>query len=325
MAQKIGIDLGTTTVLICVNKKGIIVNEPAYVTVDAHSKKSLAVGQEAKEMIGKTPGSMICISPMKDGVIADYEAVDKMLQHFFKKHKLHKTFHKSMIMICCPTNITQVERNAIRDCAYRLGASKVFLEEEPRVAAVGAGLDVAQPIASLVLDIGGGTTDVAIISLGYIVCSASIKTAGNQFNRDIINYVKDYKAMYIGEQSAEKLKIDIGCTKDSKRDVKEMIISGRDCIGGLPKTVTLHSNEIADCLQKSIDEIVHACRRVLDVCPPELASDIMSRGMVLTGGGAMLEGLCETLRKELLIPVVLADDPKQCVVNGCMKMLESLK
>lgn len=325
MMKKIGIDLGTTNLLICVEKEGVIVNEPSFITIDAGTKKCIAVGSEAKDMLGKTPKNMISISPLKDGVVADYEATDMMLAHFFKKCDLKKMFTKNVILICCPTNITSVERNAIRDCAYHAGAKKVYIEEEPKVAAVGAGLDIGQPIASFVLDMGGGTTDVAVISLGDIVCSASIKVAGNRLNQNIMDFIRREKKMYIGESTAEKIKIKIGCALPRENDIETMEISGRDMTTGLPVSVIVNSNEIQSCIASSLDDIVKACKTVLDVAPPELAADIMTRGLVLTGGGALLKELDELLRQELRIPVYVAEQPLNCVVDGCMKMLENLK
>ncbi len=324
MVKKLGIDLGTTNLLICADKEGVIVNEPSVITIDIESKKCIAAGQDAKAMVGKTPKNMMSIYPLKDGVVADYEATDMMLAHFFKKCNLKKMFTRHVILICCPTNITSVERNAIRDCAYHAGAKKVYIEEEPKVAAVGAGLDIGQPLASFVLDMGGGTTDVAVISLGDIVCSASIKVAGNCLNKNIIDFMRIEKKLSIGEMSAEKIKIDIGCALQRDKDVKQVNISGRDLTSGLPVSVSVTSNEIAQCIEGSLQEIVKACKTVLDVAPPELAADIMTRGLVLTGGGALLRDFDELLKQELRIPVYVAEEPLNCVVNGCMKMLENL-
>ena len=324
MVKKIGIDLGTTNLLICVDKEGVIVNEPSVITIDTDSKKCIAAGNEAKAMVGKTPKNMKTIYPLKDGVVADYEATDMMLAHFFKKCNLKKLFTRNEILICCPTNITSVERNAIRDCAYHAGAKKVYIEEEPKVAAVGAGLDIGQPIASFVLDMGGGTTDIAVISLGDIVCSASIKVAGNRLNKNIIDYMRLEKKLAIGEMSAEMIKIEIGCALRREADVKVMKVNGRDLTSGLPTAMEVTSNEIAACIEGSLQEIVKACKTVLDVAPPELAADIMTRGLILTGGGALLYDFDELLKQELKIPVYVAEQPLNCVVDGCMKMLEHL-
>lgn len=324
MLKKIGIDLGTTNLLICTEKDGVIVNEPSVITIDKTTKKCIAAGIEAKEMVGKTPNNLMTIYPLKDGVVADYEATDMMLSHFFKKCNLKKMFCKNIILICCPTNITSVERNAIRDCAYNAGAKKVFIEEEPKVAAVGAGLDIGQPVASFVLDMGGGTTDIAVISLGDIVCSVSIKIAGNRLNKNIIDYMRLEKKLSIGEMTAEKIKMKIACAVVTPNEIEEMEISGRDLTTGLPVTKMISNHEIESCIRLSLYEIVKACKSVLDVAPPELAADIMTRGLVLTGGGALLKGLDQLLRKELKIPVFIAENPLNCVVEGCMRMLDNL-
>ena len=315
MVKKIGIDLGTTNLLICVDNEGVIVNEPSVITVDLDSQKCIAAGTQAKAMVGKTPGKLKTIYPLKDGVVADYEATDMMLAHFFKKCELKKMFSRNEILICCPTNITGVERNAIRDCAYHAGAKKVYIEEEPKVAAVGADLDIGQPMASFVLDIGGGTTDVAVISLGDIVCSASIKVAGNRLNKNITDYMRLEKKLSIGEMSAEKIKMEIGCAKVDEEDPKTMKVSGRDLTTGLPISVTITDEEIAGCIHSSLMDIVKACKTVLDVSPPELAADIMTRGLVMTGGGALLRNFDALLKQELKIPVYVAENPLNCVVN----------
>lgn len=324
MVKKIGIDLGTTNLLICVEKEGVITNEPSIITVDASTKKCIAVGQEAKDMLGKTPKNLVSILPLKDGVVADYEATDMMLEFFFKKCNLKKKLSKNVILICCPTNVTTVERNAIRDCAYHAGAKKVYIEEEPKVAAVGAGLDIGQPLASFVLDMGGGTTDIAVISLGDIVCSTSIKVAGNRLNKSIIDFMRLEKQLSIGDITAENIKVQIGCALQDG-EIETMSVSGRGLATGLPISVEVNSHEIANCIHNSLMDIVKACKSVLDVAPPELAADIMSRGLVLTGGGALLKGFNELLIRELRIPVYVADNPLNCVVEGCMKMLENLK
>ena len=324
MVKKIGIDLGTTNLLICAEREGVIVNEPSVITIDTESKKCIAAGQAAKEMVGKTPKNMISIYPLKDGVVADYEATDMMLAHFFKKCNLKKMFTRNVILICCPTNITSVERNAIRDCAYHAGAKKVYIEEESKVVAVGAGWESGQPLDSCVWDMGGGTTDVAVSSLGDIVCSASIKVAGNRLNKNIIDFMRIEKKLSIGEMSAEKMKIEIGCSLQREKDISTVNVSGLDLTSGLPVSVQVTSNEIAQCIEGSLMEIVKACKTVLDVAPPELAADIMTRGLVLTGGGALLKDFDELLKQELKIPVYVAEKPLNCVVDGCMKMLENL-
>lgn len=323
MVRKIGIDLGTTNLLICLDNKGVIVNEPSVITVDATSKKCIAAGIDARDMLGRTPKNMICIRPLKDGVVADFEATDMMLNYFLKKCELKGMFKKNVILICHPTKITSVEKNAIRDCAYRAGAKKVYLEEEPKVAAIGAGLDIGKPSGHMVLDMGGGTSDIAVLSLGDIVCSTSIKVAGNKLTNDIIEGIRVNKKMYIGEQSADEIKITVGNALHSNRPEK-MTISGRDVETGLPHSIEINSNEVESYIRNSLQEIVHATRTILEVTPPELAADIVQHGLVLTGGGALLKNLDQLLKDELKIPVYVAENALNCVIDGCNIMLKSL-
>ncbi|MGX8852897.1 rod shape-determining protein MreB [Amedibacillus sp. YH-ame10] len=323
MVRKIGIDLGTTNLLICVDNKGVIVNEPSIITVDASSKKCIAAGIDARDMLGRTPKNMICIRPLKDGVVADFEATDMMLNYFLKKCDLKGMFKKNVILICHPTKITSVEKNAIRDCAYRAGAKKVYLEEEPKVSAVGAGLDIGKASGNMVLDMGGGTTDIAVLSLGDIVCSTSIKTAGNRLTSDIIEGVRVLKKMYIGEQTADEIKKTVGDALIAKKPIT-MMISGRDVESGLPHSIEINSNEVEGFIRGSLQEIVHATKTILEVTPPELAADIVLHGLVLTGGGALLKNLDQLLRNELKIPVYVADNALNCVIDGCNIMLKNL-
>ena len=323
MVRKIGIDLGTTNLLICLDNKGVIVNEPSVITVDATSKKCIAAGIDARDMLGRTPKNMICIRPLKDGVVADFEATDMMLNYFLKKCELKGMFKKNVILICHPTKITSVEKNAIRDCAYRAGAKKVYLEEEPKVAAIGAGLDIGKPSGHMVLDMGGGTSDIAVLSLGDIVCSTSIKVAGNKLTNDIIEGIRVNKKMYIGEQSADEIKITVGNALHSNRPEK-MTISGRDVETGLPHSIEINSNEVESYIRNSLQEIVHATRTILEVTPPELAADIVQHGLVLTGGGALLKNLDQLLKDELKIPVYVAENALRCVAEGTGILLENL-
>lgn len=309
--------------MICLDNKGVIVNEPSVITVDATSKKCIAAGIDARDMLGRTPKNMICIRPLKDGVVADFEATDMMLNYFLKKCELKGMFKKNVILICHPTKITSVEKNAIRDCAYRAGAKKVYLEEEPKVAAIGAGLDIGKPSGHMVLDMGGGTSDIAVLSLGDIVCSTSIKVAGNKLTNDIIEGIRVNKKMYIGEQSADEIKITVGNALHSNRPEK-MTISGRDVETGLPHSIEINSNEVESYIRNSLQEIVHATRTILEVTPPELAADIVQHGLVLTGGGALLKNLDQLLKDELKIPVYVAENALNCVVDGCNIMLKSL-
>lgn len=322
-SKEVGIDLGTANLLMYVKGEGVVIDEPSVVAIDAETKKCLAAGQDAKDMLGRTPGRVLAIRPLKDGVIADFEVTEIMLNFFFKKLAIKGMFKRPTILICCPSNITSVERNAIRDAAYRAGAKKVYIEEEPKVAAVGAGLDIGKPSGCMVLDIGGGTTDVAVISLGEIVSSTSLKVAGDTFDRDIIKFVKENKKLLIGDRTAEEVKKRIGTAwKSSLHETME--VSGRDLVSGLPTTITLNSDEIAGSMEESLQDVVRACRTVLEQTPPELASDIVTRGIVLTGGGALLRGIDELLRNELHIPVYVAENALRCVAEGTGILLENL-
>ncbi|MHC1735109.1 MAG: rod shape-determining protein [Erysipelotrichaceae bacterium] len=322
-SKQVGIDLGTANMLIYVKGEGVVLDEPSVVALDAETKKCLAVGTEAKAMLGRTPGRVLAIRPLKDGVIADFEVTEIMLNHFIRKLKLKGMFSRPEILICCPSNITSVERNAIRDAAYRAGAKKVYIEEEPKVAAIGAGLDISKPTGNMVLDIGGGTTDVAILSLGEIVTSTSLKVAGDRMDRDIIKYVKDSYKLLIGDRTAEEIKKRIGTAwKGSRTDT--MDVSGRDLVTGLPHSITINSDETELAMRESLQDIVRACRTVLEQTPPELSADIITRGIVLTGGGALLHGMDQLLTNELNIPVYVAENALRCVVEGTGIMLENL-
>lgn len=322
-SKAVGIDLGTANVLIYVKGEGVVLDEPSVVAIEAETKKCLAVGTDAKDMLGRTPGRIQAIRPLKDGVIADFEVTEMMLQYFIKKLKLKGMFSRPTILICCPSNITSVERNAIRDAAYRAGAKRVYIEEEPKVAAIGAGLDISKPNGNMVLDIGGGTTDVAILSLGEIVTSSSLKIAGDRMDKDIIKYVKETYKLLIGDRTAEELKKKIGTAwRGSRKDSLE--VSGRDLVTGLPHTITMTSDETEIALHESLQDIVRACRTVLEQTPPELSADIVTRGVVLTGGGALLHGMDQLLMNELNIPVYVAENALKCVAEGTGIMLENL-
>ncbi|MEG0092821.1 MAG: rod shape-determining protein [Erysipelotrichaceae bacterium] len=321
--KEIGIDLGTANLLIYVKGEGIVIDEPAVVAIDANTKKCLSAGSDAKEMLGRTPGKIIAIRPLKDGVIADYEMTEVMLDFFLKKLSIKSMFSRPVILICCPTNITSVERNAIRDTAYRAGAKKVYIEEEPKVAAVGAGIDIGKPNGSMIIDIGGGTSDVAVLSLGDIVTSFSMKVAGDAMDANIIKYVKDNKKMLIGERSAELIKKTIGTAWLSDPNLS-MEVSGRDLISGLPSTITINSSEVEESIKDCLNTIVRGAKTVLEQTPPELAADIITRGIVVSGGGALLKGIDELLRNELKVPVYIADNPLYCVAEGCGIMLNNL-
>ena len=322
-SKDIGIDLGTVNILIYIKGEGIVLNEPSVIVIDEDNKKVVAVGKEANDMLGKTPGKLKAIKPMKDGVIADFELVEDLLEHFLRKINVGTKINKPRILICCPSNITEVEKNAIKEVAERTGARKVFVEEEPKVAAVGAGLDIGKPEGNMVVDIGGGTTDIAVLSLGNIVTSESIKIAGNTFDQSITNYIKDKYKLLIGEKTAERIKITIGTAKQGKTKEK-MRVKGRDLVGGLPKTIIVTNDEIEEALKPSIEKIVNAIKQVLEKTPPELSADIIEKGIMLTGGGALINGLSELLIEELKVPVKRAKDPLFCVAEGTGIMLDKL-
>ena len=323
-AHDIGIDLGTANVLIYIKGQGVVLNEPSVVAIDSNTKKALAVGTEARDMLGRTPGKVTAIRPMKDGVIADFETTEVMLDHFIKKAGAKSFLSKPRILICCPSNITQVEKNAIKEAAERTGAKKVFIEEEPKVAAVGAGLDISAPCGNMIIDIGGGTTDIAILSLGGIVTSSSIKVAGNTFDSDIMKYIKNKYKLLIGDRTAEDIKLKIGNVFSEKKNPEKMSVRGRDLISGLPNTITITSNEVEETLKESSMIIVHTAKAVLEQTPPELAADIVDRGITLTGGGALIKGLDKLLSHELKVPVQIAESPLTCVAVGAGAMLENI-
>ena len=322
-AKDIGIDLGTANVLIYVKGQGIVLNEPSVVAIDSETKKPLAVGSEAREMLGRTPGSVIAIRPMKDGVIADFEITEVMLNHFIRKINGKSFLSRPRILICCPSNITQVEKNAIKEAAERTGAKKVFIEEEPKVAAVGAGMDISKPSGNMVIDIGGGTTDIAILSLGGIVTSTSIKIAGNVFDTDIMKYIKDKYKLLIGDRTAEEIKISIGTVYSGNKKDK-MEVRGRDLVTGLPHTITLCSDEVEEALRESVYIIINKAKNVLEQTPPELAADIIDKGIVITGGGALIDGFDQLLAHELKVPVFIAESPLTCVVEGTGILLDNI-
>jgi rod shape-determining protein MreB len=322
-SKDIGIDLGTANVLIHVKGKGIVLNEPSVVAIDKKTNKVLAVGEEARQMVGRTPGNITAIRPLRDGVIADFDVTEAMLKHFINKLNVKGFLAKPRILICCPTNITSVEQKAIREAAEKSGGKKVYLEEEPKVAAIGAGMDIFQPSGNMVVDIGGGTTDIAVLSMGDIVTSESIKVAGDIFDNDILQYIKKEYKLLIGERTAEAIKITIGTVfKGSRND--SMDIRGRDMVTGLPRTITIHSEEIERALHESVAMIVQSAKNVLEKTPPELSADIIDRGVIITGGGALLHGMDQLLIEELKVPVFIAEQPMDCVAIGTGIMLENI-
>ncbi|WP_209121800.1 rod shape-determining protein [Alkalihalobacillus sp. BA299] len=321
--RDIGIDLGTANVLIYVKGSGIVLNEPSVVALDTTSGKVLAVGEEAFRMVGRTPGNIVALRPMKDGVIANFELTESMLKHFLSKINVKSFFSKPRILICCPTEITSVEQKAIREAAEKSGGKNVYLEEEPKVAAIGAGMDIFQPSGNMVVDIGGGTTDVAVLSMGDIVTASSIKIAGDKFDHEILHYIKKKYKLLIGERTAEEIKKQVATVFPGARK-EELDIRGRDMVSGLPRTITVYSEEIQDALTESVSYIVQAAKTVLEKTPPELSADIIDRGVILTGGGALLHGIDQLLAEELRVPVFIADEPMHCVAKGTGILLENL-
>ncbi|MCH1625177.1 rod shape-determining protein [Fredinandcohnia quinoae] len=323
LARDIGIDLGTANVLIHVKGKGVVLNEPSVVAIDKNTGKVLAVGEEARRMVGRTPGNIVAIRPLKDGVIADFDVTESMLKYFINKLNVKGFLSKPRILICCPTNITSVEQKAIKEAAEKSGGKKIYLEEEPKVAAIGAGMDIFQPSGNMVVDIGGGTTDIAVLSMGDIVTASSIKMAGDKFDSEILNYIKREYKLLIGERTAEDIKVKVATVFPNSRH-EEIDIRGRDMVTGLPRTLTIKSEEIEKALREPVYAIVQASKGVLERTPPELSADIIDRGVILTGGGALLHGMDQLLAEELRVPVLIAENPMECVAVGTGIMLENL-
>lgn len=322
----IGIDLGTANVLVYVDGKGIVLEEPSVVAIEKNTNTVLAVGNEARKMIGRTPANIVAIRPLKDGVISDYEATEKMLKYFTEKVVEKKGFGRLVmprIMVCVPTGVTEVEKRAVEDATREAGAREVYIIEEPIAAAIGAGMDISLPNGNMVIDIGGGTTDIAVISLGGAVVSDSIKIGGDKFDTAIVAYIKKKHNLLIGERSAEKLKIKIGTAmKDSEEEF--MKISGRNIIKGLPETIEVSSVEIAEALEDCVKQIIATTRVVLEKTPPELAADISTSGIVMTGGGALLKNLDKRIEEATGIKVSVADEPLSCVARGTGSSLSTL-
>lgn len=321
-SKEIGIDLGTANILIYVKGEGIVVNEPSVVTINTETNKPIAVGAEARDMLGKTPGRFQAIRPLKDGVIADFQITETLITHFINKLNLKGVFSRPTILICCPSNITSIEKSAIEDVAKRCGAKRVFIEEEPKVAAVGAGLDISKPSGNMVIDIGGGTTDIAVLSLGDIVTSTSLNVAGDTLDAEIIKYVKDKYKLLIGDRTAEEIKKTIGSAYDADESL-EMEVRGRNLVTGLPDTIKLNAKETQLAFNESCQAILHAAKHVLEQTPPELSADIVNKGIFLTGGGALLNNLDRFLEEGLCVPVFVADNALDCVAEGCGIMLEN--
>lgn len=324
----IGIDLGTASVLVYVKGKGIVLKEPSVVAVDTGSKQLLAVGEEARRMLGRTPGNIIAIRPLRDGVISDYDMTEKMLRHFLDS-VCKKRIFKPRVMICVPSGVTEVEERAVIDASTQAGASKTYLIEEPIAAAIGAGIDISKPSGTMIVDIGGGTTDIAVISLGGIVVSESIKVAGDKFDEAIIKYIRKKHNILIGERTAEQLKINIGCVferteEDKKVRSESTEIRGRSLVSGLPKTITITADEMYEAFEEPAFSIVDAVKAVLEKTPPELVGDISEKGIVMTGGGSLIWGLDRLISRETGIHCEIAEDAISCVAIGTGKSLDML-
>jgi rod shape-determining protein MreB len=319
----IGIDLGTASVLVYIKGKGVVLKEPSVVAIDRDTDKILAVGNEARSMLGRTPGNIVAIRPLRQGVISDYSVTEKMLKYFIGKAVGRRLMRKPRISVCVPSGVTEVEKRAVEDATYQAGARRVEIIEEPIAAAIGAGIDITKACGSMLVDIGGGTTDIAVISLGGTVVSTSIKVAGDNFDESIVRYMRKKHNLLIGERTAEDIKIKIG-TAYRRPEVLTMDVRGRNLVTGLPKTITVSSEETEEALREVTSQIVEAVHSVLEKTPPELASDIADRGIVMTGGGSLLQGLDQLIEQKTGINVLVADDPLTCVAIGTGKYVEYL-
>ena len=322
--EDIGIDLGTASILVYVKKRGVVLNESSVVAIEKNSGQLIAVGEEARQMLGRTPGNIIAIRPMKEGVIADYEVTERMLKYFIGKAMGRGFLYRPRVIVGIPSGVTDVEERAVKQAAISAGARQAFLIEEPLAAALGAGLEISEPNGSMVVDIGGGTTDIAVLSLGSIVTSKSIRIGGNKFDEALIRYMRRYHNLMIGERTAEDMKIQIGTACPQDREDAMADIRGRDLVSGLPRTIKVTSLEAYQAIKESIEAILGATKEVLEKTPPELAADIMNKGIVLTGGGALLHGLDKYLAEHTHLPISIADNPIQCVAIGTSKALEKI-
>ncbi|MFQ9509965.1 MAG: rod shape-determining protein [Lachnospiraceae bacterium] len=323
VSADIGIDLGTASVLVYIKGKGVVLKEPSVVAYDRNTNEIKAIGEEARLMIGRTPGNITAVRPLRQGVISDYTITEKMLKYFIQKAAGKRTFRKPRICVCVPSQVTEVERKAVEDATYQAGAREVLIIEEPVAAAIGAGIDIAKPCGNMIVDIGGGTTDVAVISLGGTVVSESIKLAGDDFDEAIVRYMRKKHNLLIGERTAEDIKIKIGTCYKRSEDLS-IDVRGRNLVTGLPKTITFTSDETLEALREPTAQIVDAVHNVLEKTPPELAADISDRGIVLTGGGALLHGLEELLEEKTGISTMTAEDPMTAVAIGTGKYIEFL-
>jgi rod shape-determining protein MreB and related proteins len=322
-SRDMAVDLGTANTLVYVRGRGIVLSEPSVVAIDTRSGEVHAVGVEAKRMLGRTPGSISAIRPLKDGVIADFDVTEQMLRHFIQKVHQHRFAHPRVV-VCVPSGVTGVERRAVEEATLSAGARQAYLIEEPMAAAIGAGLPIAEPAGNMIVDVGGGTSEVAVISLGGIVVSQSLRVGGDEMDESIVNHVKKEYKLLIGQQTAEEIKLEIGSAYPMKDELKAEV-RGRDMLTGLPKTVIMSSDEVRHALEDPVGQILDAIRQTLDKTPPELAADIMDRGVMLAGGGALLTGLDERLRHETHMPVHVADSPLTCVAVGSGKSLEEFE
>jgi rod shape-determining protein MreB len=322
MSKDMGIDLGTANTLVYVKGKGIVLREPSVVAINNVTKKVLAVGEEAKKMIGRTPGNIVAIRPLKDGVIADFDVTQTMLKKFIEKITSRSAFTSPRIIVCYPSGVTEVEKRAIDEATKQAGAREVVLMEEPMAAAIGAGLPVDEPTGSMIVDIGGGTTEVAVISLDGVVTSKSLRVAGDELDQAIISYIKKEYNLMIGERTAEAVKMTLGSAFKTEEEEKSMDIKGRDLISGLPKTIVVTEGQIRDALKEPVAAIIDAIKTTLEKTPPELAADIMEKGIMLAGGGALLGGLDKLINHETHMPVHIAEFPLDCVALGAGKALD---
>ena len=325
-SEDIGIDLGTASVLVFKKNRGIVLHEPSVVAMDRNSKKIIAVGEQARQMLGRTPGHIVAVRPLKEGVIADYDMTERMLTYFIKKVVGNRLFFKPRVVVCIPTGATEVEERAVRQATLSSGAKKSFIIEEPVAAALGAGINISEATGNMVVDIGGGTSDIAVLSLGGIVCNASLRIGGDKFDEAIIRYVRREYNLMIGDRTAENLKINVGCAYITEENRgKAMDIRGRDLLTGLPKTVSITAEESLIALEESVEALIEGVKKVLEVTPPELAADIVNNGIIMTGGGSLLYGLDILLSKETNLPVLIADEAISCVAKGTGKALLEMK
>jgi len=323
-SNDVGVDLGTANTLVYVKGEGIVINEPSIVALDRDRRKLIAVGAEAREMMGRTPENIVTVRPLKDGVIADFDVAEEMLRYFIRRAQRNRFLVRPRVVVCVPSGITEVEKRAVRDAAERAGAREVFLVAEPMAAAIGVGLPVNEPVGSMVIDIGGGTSEIAVISLSGVVTHVSERVGGDEMDEAIVRFMKKAHNLLIGERMAEQIKVQIGSAYPLEKEL-EMPVKGRDLIANIPKTVVVRSEEVREALQEPVNIIVNATRMALERTPPELSSDILDRGVIMTGGGSLLRGLDRRLREETGLPVSVMDDPLTCVARGAGKILENIE